>query len=155
MKTELLDKAHDHWSSGESLEAGRLIYEELHNSERPLWAASILNLCRPLIQRVPEIEAVYEIALNPSRWKEAHAAFQRVRQLTLQAERSKSKDAVYVGILFVAENAAKVSYNASMEPAPFDHDAGWWLVSNLRHIADTISDPTFEEKAWAVVSGSG
>jgi hypothetical protein len=101
-----------------------------------------------------------------SRWKEAHAAFQRVRKLTLKAERSKSTDPIYAGILYVAENAAKVSYNASIlgrldtqsysaqEPAPFDNDAGWWIVSNLRHVATTVNDPAFEKKAWAVVNGS-
>jgi hypothetical protein len=166
MNTKLMDEAHDRWSSGESLEVGRLIYEQLHNNDRPVWAAAILDLCRPLIPKVPEIEAIYEIALSPSRWKEAHAAFQRVRELTLKAERSKSTNAIYAGILHVAENAAKIAYNASIPgrsdnqlfsaqgPAPFDHDAGWWIVSNLRHVANTINDPTFEERAWAIVSGS-
>ena len=155
MNTELMGEAYNHWSSGDSLEAGRLIYEQISSDQRPLWAASILDLCRSLIPAVPEIDAIYDIALNRSRWKAAHAAFWPVRDLTLKAERSKSTDPLYAGILYVTENAAKVTYNASGDPAPFDDDAGWWLVSNLRHVADKVNDPEFERRAWAVVSGSG
>jgi hypothetical protein len=154
MNTELMDDAYRRWSSGDTLKAGRLIYEQLPNDRRPLWAASILNLCRSLIQRVSEIDAVHEIASNPSRWKEAHAAFWPIRDLTLKAERSNSTDPVYEGVLHVTENTAKVTYNASGEPIPFDEDAGWWLVSNLRYLIDKVNDAEFEKKAWSIVSSS-
>ncbi len=42
----------------------------------------------------------------------------------------------------------KVTYNASGEAAPFDHDAGWWLVSNLRDIVDQLGSPEFEARSW-------
>jgi len=62
-----------------------------------------------------------------------------------------------VAILFIAENAAKVIYNASVvldhnNPAPFDHDSGWWLVSTFRHVVDLINDAEFASEAWQVVS---
>ena len=149
MESKLIDEAFVHWSSGNPLEAGRIIYEQIPNDQRPLWAAEILNLCRPLIPNVSEIDAAYEIALNQSRWKEAHAAFTRVRHLTLAFENSNSKDFVYGGILYLAENTAKVTYNASGEFAPFDDDSGWWVVSNLRYVVDKVGDSELESKAWA------
>jgi len=152
MNRTLMEEAYMHWSSGNSIEAGRLIYDQIPNDERPSWAAEILDLCRGLIPRVPEIDAIYEIASDRSRWPEAYESFRSVRQLTLDAERSSSTDSVYAGILFVTENVAKVAYNASRGPAPFDHDAGWWLVSNLHHIADLVGTPEFESKAWTIVS---
>jgi len=151
MNTEPVDNAYREWSSGDPLKAGRLIYEHLPNDLRPQWAASILNLCRSLIPSIPAIDAIHEIALDRSRWKEAHAAFQHVRDLTLKAEESKLTDPIYAGVLYVAENTAKVTYNASGQPAPFDEDSGWWLVSNLRYVVDRVNNREFEEKAWSVV----
>jgi len=152
MNRMLMEEAYKLWSSGNSLEAGRLIYDQIPNDERPSWAAEILDLCRGLIPRVPEIDAIHEIASDRSRWPEAFESFRSVRQLTLKAERSSSIDAVYASILFVTENVAKVTYNASHGPAPFDHDAGCWLVCNLHHIADLVGTHEFESKAWAIVS---
>lgn len=151
MKYTLIDEAFSQWSSGNPLEAGRLIYEQIPNAKRPVWAAAVLAECRRLIPSVSEIDAVYEIALTPSRWHEAHAAFSAVRGLTLEAERSKSTDPIYKGVLYIAENTAKVIFNASGKPAPFDHDSGWWLVSNLRHVVDKLNDSEFELKAWRTV----
>lgn len=151
MKSKIIDEAFDYWSSKKPLESGRIIYNQIPNDQRPIWAAEILNLCRRLTSSVPEIDAVYEIALNQQRWKEAHDAFSRVRNLTLAFEKSKSKNSVYGGLLYLAENTAKVIYNASGEPAPFDYDSGWWLVSNLRYIVDEIKSSEFEAKAWSKV----
>ena len=144
-------QAFTHWSSGEALEAGRLIYERIPTEQRPLWAAAILDECRRLIHSVPEINKIYELALDRSRWREAHAAFWPVRTLTLKAEENKATDPLYKAILYVTENTAKVIYNASGRPAPFDHDAGWWLVSNLRHVVDLLNDADFGAKAWSLV----
>src|SRR5262245_46768010 len=42
-----------------------------------------------------------------------HVAFRAVRRLTLQYEKGKSKDEIYGGLLYLAENVAKVTYNAT------------------------------------------
>lgn len=155
MNPDTIAAAYVHWSTGSPLEAGRLIYEQIPDVRRPPWAAAILDLCRPLIPPVPEIDAVREIAADSRRWKDAHAAFRLVRRLTLEAEGTESATAVYRGVLYVTENAAKVIYNASGEAAPFDEDSGWWLVSSLRHVVDGIGGRSFEAQAWAVVSSFG
>src|SRR5262245_20950773 len=152
MKQKYIDEAYLHWKSGQPLEAGRILYEHIEVKHRPSWAGEILELCKDLISSVSEIDAVHKIAQDQNRWQEAHGAFRAVRTLTLQAEKSKNKDAIYAGMLYLAENAAKVTYNASGEDAPFDHDVGWWLVSNLRFIVDQIGNPEFEARAWDTVS---
>lgn len=152
MNPNLIAEAYSHWSSGNPLEAGRLVYEQIPNNQRPFWASRILDLCIPLIPPVPEVDTISEIAADRARWKEAHSAFWPLRQLTLKAEASTSTNRLYSGILYLAENVAKVTYNASNEPAPFDEDAGWWVVSTLRYLVDNVDDSTFAIKAWAAVT---
>jgi hypothetical protein len=148
LKQDIIIEASKRWSSGQTLEAGRILYEYLPNNQRPLWAARILAHCLQLIRSVREIDTIYEIAMDKTRWKEAHEAFGALRELTLKAERSKSNYEIYAGILSLAENTAKVAYNASGEAAPFDHNAGWRIISNLRHIVDKVKDVEFEVMAW-------
>ena len=149
MQHDYIDKATLLWTTGRSLEAGRTLYEHIPNGSRPGWAANILGLCRTLTKTIAEVDAVYEIALDATRWPEAYDAFQRVRKLTLQAEKIRVKDPIYVDILALAENTAKVTYNSSGAPAPFDRDAGWWIVHNLRTIVDDYNDDDFASEAWS------
>ena len=107
MKQDIIIEASNRWSSGGALEAGRILYEYLPNDQRPFWAARILAHCLQLICSVREIDTIYEIAMDKTRWKEAHEAFGSLRELTLKAERSKSADEIYAGILCLAENTAK------------------------------------------------
>ena len=108
------------------------------------------------LSRVPApaaVEAIVAIAAAPPRWAEAHAAFSAMRTLTLEAERGASGASPALrAVLYLAENAAKVTYNASGRPAPFDADAGHWLASNLRLVVERLADAQFEERAWLALS---
>ena len=148
MKQKYIDEAYQYWKNGQPHEAGRILYEHINVSHRPAFWPVILELCKDLIPSVSEIDVVHKIAQDQNRWQEAHEVFRAVRMLTLRAERSKNKDTICTGMLYLAENAAKVTYNASGEAAPFDHDAGWWLVSNLRDIVDQLGSPEFEARSW-------
>src|SRR5262249_42468352 len=120
---------HEHWASGQARRAGWAIYQAIPGRLRPGWAADILELSCSRLAAVPDpVRAVAEIGRDPQRWPEAYAAFSAVRKLTLAEERSHAGGVVYELVLFVAENVAKVVYNASGEPAPFDYDCGYWLV---------------------------
>lgn len=152
MKRKFIAEARPFWEEGQPLRAGEILYEHIRNQHRPQWAAEVLEICRNLIPAVPEVDAVHDIAKDSKRWPQAHQAFSAVRELTLRAERAEGSDDIYRAVLYVTENAAKVIYNASGEPAPFDHDSGWWLVANLRHIVDTLNDARFAAEAWRVVS---
>lgn len=147
MKQRLIDKVQEHWKAGRSLEAGRLLYENIPVELRPAWAAEVLAIARSHVPPIPEVEAVLEIASNPSRWPEARETFRAVRKLTLQAE-----EPLYEGVLILAENVAKVTYNSSGHPPPFDHDSGWWIAQNLKYIIEQVNDPEFTADAWSTLS---
>jgi len=137
------------WEAGRALDAGRLIYERIPPRQRPGWAARALEAVRGLIPKTPEIDSVLEIARDPARWRAAHAAFTAVRALTLEA-----KDPLVEAVLHLAENVAKVTYNASGGPAPFDHDAGWWVAQNLHGIISRGGEKasTLRAEAWSLLS---
>jgi hypothetical protein len=152
MKQSHIDEAALYWKSGKPLDAGRILYEHISNKHRPLWASGILDLSRKLINPVPEVDTVCEIAKTPLRWKEAYAAFTAVRMLTLRVEQDRVAEPLYKSILVVAENAAKVVYNASGGPAPFDNNAGWRLVRDVHHVVSLVNNSDFASKAWKIVS---
>jgi len=130
------------WSQGRFLDCGRVICEELSQEELVRWAAGLLKFCMRYGPSVPTIERVAALADAPSDWRFAHAAFSDVRAITLAAERAgASGDPLLKSMLYVAENTAKVIYNASGGPAPFDHDAGWWLVPCFEKFLQAVARP--------------
>ena len=137
------------WEAGHALDAGRLIYERIPPRQRPAWAAQALEAVRGLIPKMPEIDGVLEIARDPARWRAAHDAFTAVRALTLGA-----KDPLVEAVLRLAENVAKVTYNASGGPAPFDRDAGWWVAQNLHAIISRGGEKAskLRAEAWSLLS---
>lgn len=146
------ESLHELWASGEALRAGRAIYEAIPNASRPSWGADILEVACSQVPHVPtQVRAVIELAREPQRWREAHAAFSDVRNLTLAEESSHAGGEVFASLLAVAENAAKVVYNASGEPAPFDYNCGYRLVKSLRHLVETVGSPEFEQHVWALL----
>jgi hypothetical protein len=163
--TEWLTAAEDSWRHGDALEAGKLLYEHLVVNQRPGWALAVLDACCAGLSVPSEVEAVREIACTRARWAEAHAAFQAVRKLVLRGEqrRTDARGPEH-GVLYLAENVAKVTYNASFaaprlpmfEPAidvgAFDHDAGWWVAKNARWIVEHSTDSGLEARVWAALA---
>ena len=146
-------KARRSWDSGDYLTAGRLLYDCLRVDERPRWASSALDVAREIVGSLPEVDELVALASAPERWPQARAIFDRLRQLTLRCERQEDGDLRLKGLLYLAENAAKVIYNASRAPAPYDHDAGWWIVSCLAHLLDVVgTTPEIRDRAWRAIS---
>lgn len=139
------------WASGLDLDAGRILYEALATAQRPRWAAGVLRTACSRVASPTPVSHVLEIADEPSRWRDGHKAFSAVRALTLDSERTrKGRDAIGA-LLHLAENAAKVVYNASGAPAPFDHDAGWWIAPCLRAVVRAVDDGAFAKDAEAAL----
>ena len=136
------------WNADQALQADELICTQIADAVRPFWAARILDLCRRRIWSPFAVYVVCFIAKRRLFWRWGHSALDEVRRLTLRYEDSKSKDEVYGGLLYLAENVAKVTYNATNPPDPFDDDAGAWVVSCLRYLVDKINDPEFATQAW-------
>lgn len=135
------------WNA-DPLAAGVAIYSSVPNGRRPEWAANILAACCQRVGRVPKpVQNVIQLASETKKWKRAHDAFSGVRQLTLAAERKLDHY-----LLYVAENTAKVIYNASGSSAPFDEDSGAWLVRCAKEFADCENDPAFTMSLWSLIT---
>ncbi|MEO7714569.1 MAG: hypothetical protein ABIY70_00065 [Capsulimonas sp.] len=143
-----VDEARSYWQSGQAMEAGRILYDQLPVKKRPLWAVGILEACLPLIPPVAEFEHVRTLAHDPNRWREAHDAFSAVRALTLQNDKQPDSSELYGWMLVLTENTAKVIYNGSEEQAPFDYDAGWAVVACARGVVDAANQHDLEEEVW-------
>lgn len=146
-------RLYDLWTSGEELTAGQELYESIPNHNRPLWAAAILmfSIAESSLDLAP-VNDVLEIAQDERRWCEAHKAFGAVRDMTLKSE-SAGYSNEHVALLFIAEIAAKVTYNASGEPAPFDADSGAWMAKNFRHFVAVCHSAT-EQDSWKLLAPS-
>jgi hypothetical protein len=141
-------RAREYWESGRPLQAGKMIYENLPKEFRPHWAGNVLDVGRRRFPQVREVDEVYFISCAAPHWERARQAFEAVRALTL------ANPAAFPGaaLLFrLAENTAKVIYNASGGPASYDHNAGWKLVEDLHAMCEFLNDPEFTVEAAKAV----
>lgn len=142
------------WHSGErGLAFGRALFDRVPPRERPAWASAVLGVAMDQVIPIREVEDLVRIAEAQRRWGEAHAQFSRLRTLTLATEHVSNAHPMYKALLQLAETVAKVTYNASGQPAPFDYDAGWRLASDARRLAELSEDRAFEERVWLALSG--
>ncbi|MBT9456997.1 MAG: hypothetical protein IV097_10290 [Burkholderiaceae bacterium] len=74
------------------------------------------------------LDELLVVVRSPSQWHTAHGLFQRIREKTLAAERSRNGTAMAQRLF--EEVCAKTLYNLSGEPAPFDADSPYWVVPN-------------------------
>lgn len=138
----------------DSLVAGTTIYSAVPNDVRPEWAANVLNCCCEQVASAPQaVLRILELSDNAENWSKAHDAFSAVRSLTLTAEQNSDAERRGKLLLYVAENAAKVVYNASGSAAPFDADSGAWLVRSAKQFSDACNSGEFHELLWSVTVG--
>lgn len=138
----------EQWLDGDDIvDFGHRLMADLPPAQQVARAKAVLDLCRGRLPPIGAVERVATIAADPTRWAEGHDAFSAVRALTLREER-KATHAAYKALLFVAEIAAKIIYNASGTPAPFDRDSPWWLANNARTFARALADEVFTRQLW-------
>jgi hypothetical protein len=152
----LVKEAHTHWLNGDPYKAGDLLYDHIPVAERPAWAAKILSVAKDYLNiHIAEIERLLTIAATPETWPEAYDVFHSLRKQTLATEKShgggKDHD-IHVFLLLLAENVAKVIYNASGKTAPFDHDSGQAVVLTAAGVAEHLGDLAFSEYVWKAIS---
>lgn len=154
MDKTFLDQAWPLWRAGQLIDAGHLLFESMPEQDQPRWAIRLLKfaVARSGISSAP-VENLLRIADDPARWGEAHDAFRQLRRAGLALDRQNLTDEQHLllRLLCVGEITAKVVYNASGFPAPFDHDAGWWVASIFAHFLDRTGDAT--EQAWVMLCG--
>ena len=132
---------------------GRELHEGVLPDERPRWAAEVLMIACDVMRPVREVEDVLRAAETPARWAEGHVLFRRVRTLTLSSERTRRANRAHRALLDMAETVAKITYNASGRPAPFDAAAEWRLARDARLLAESLDDSRLEDRLWRALCG--
>ena len=101
-----------------NIQIGQQVFENLPNDIRPGWAGLILSRFDNYIKNIPvSITELFPIIDTKDRWKEAHGQFNKIRRFLLDNKNYQPE-----AYLILAELVAKVTYNASGQPAPFDYD---------------------------------
>ena len=160
MNNSDLQQAAKLWTTGEALEAGRLIFENLPSKERPRWAAGILKLVLDRSSVEPSLfSRVVTVAENEDLWKQGHQVFDSLRDTTLTFDdlrRSRAltnDEELLASIVLLGELVAKVIYNATNPLDEFDNDSGWYIAAHLRAFVDRWSrDEHFVLAAWMVLT---
>lgn len=99
------------------------------------------------IKNIPsEVSELILIIDDKERWREAHGQFSKIRQFLLKHKVYKPE-----AYLLLAENVAKVTYNASGQPAPFDSDSGWWIPKCALQVASYFADDKLEESILSAI----
>lgn len=130
-----------------NIEIGEQIFVSVPNDLKPIWAGIILAKFNNYIKDIPEpINGLYDIIKEPSQWKKAHYQFGLIRRFLLD-----NKQYPYETYLLLAESIAKITYNASGEPAPFDWDSGHYIPSLALQSGDFFKDERLEEDLKSIL----
>lgn len=145
-----LDSLRSEWSVDDVSVVGRTIYESVPPDKRPDWAGALLLYAAGENDLCSELKTIVELSFSDSKWiwMNAHDAFQAVRKLTLRSEKAGRRSARQQLVLDIGETAAKVIYNSSGGPAPFDHDVGWGMAARVKRLALLVAQNDFEDNCW-------
>lgn len=150
-----LSDAEYHWDGNRGYEAGILICPHVPCLLQPRWAFGILRL---VIQKAgvstPLFDELEEVALTPSKWGNAHRLFSEVRKVKLKHDKMIGQTGAvdeFSSVLAIAEQTAKVIYNATSPLDKFDEDSGAWIIAMFRGFVSYYDDDRFSEEAWEAV----
>lgn len=130
------------------IKLGKTIYESVPRQFRPDWGTSLLITFETAIKNVPiEIKELYEIADDEKRWKDSYEQFGKIRQFYLS-----HKTFLPETYLLLAEKVAKIIYNLSGHPAPFDNDSGDYIPSLALETADFFKDKEITDKIERILT---
>lgn len=130
-----------------NIETGQEIFEDLPNDIRPAWAGFILSRFDYYLKNIPScVLDLYQIINHEERWKEAHEQFSKIREFAL-ANKNYKPD-IYLSL---AELVAKVTYNASYGPAPFDYDSGHYIPAFALNVSEYFKDERLEEEVKSAI----
>ena len=116
------------WSSKDAAETGRIIFMAVPIGKRPDWAGAILLYCAGEDGLSDELATIVDLSYSDTKWEwiSAREHFNSIRDKILAIENSvRTADIHRSLILHIGEIAAKVIYNSSGGPAPYDRESGW------------------------------
>jgi hypothetical protein len=146
---EPLEELRRRWQS-EDMKACTVLAARLPAEAAVVFAGTALAAClATLPEQQKELSDLVGIGEDRGRWAQAHAAFDAVRRLTLERERGAvtSQDPTYI-VLFVAENAARVIYNAAGPTDPFDDDSAAWLLLTQAQMVRSTGSSELSDRIW-------
>lgn len=154
MESSVLTLAKKQWFEGDSLEAGRLLFERIPPGKRAAWACRLLEMA---VRAVGMSSHLYDelIALPQPEWINAKECFERIRNQTLALESSTYSwrpSSIELSLSYIAECVAKVVYNECETDDEFDEDSGWWIVRCLADLADSSGIPGLRDAFWEGLS---
>jgi hypothetical protein len=115
--------------------------------------ASALEACVSGAATPAEVRDVLRIAHDREQWAGAHAAFSAVRDRTLAAESSaRGRATAELALLYAAENVARLLYNATDPPDPFDADSGAWMLHSIATLVRFTSGSDLGERVWSIIA---
>ncbi len=124
------------------IQIGRQIFDDIPNNIKPGWAGLILSRFGNYVQHVPAaINELYPIIKKQETWKHAHHQYEKIRRLL-----PVNKKYLPEAYLLLAGNVAKVTYNCSNEPAPFNDDSGWHIPRLALQAATYFDDNRLEHE---------
>ncbi|WP_442592040.1 hypothetical protein ACSBL2_12525 [Pedobacter sp. AW31-3R] len=130
-----------------NIEIGKQIFEAVPMNLKPMWAGIILNKFNKYIKEIPEpIRRLNDIVKKADRWHEAHKQFGLIRRFLFDNTNYTPQEYV-----LLAESIAKIIYNSSREPAPFDFGSGYYIPSLALKTADFFQDERLEEDLKTVL----
>ena len=147
------------YDAGRYADAGFVRFEGFETSQsRIAWIVELLSICSAMMPECAEIRNLVDIGRVERRWDEAHTGFSRVRDLVLEEDRRRRASDPYDytiadAVLGISEQCAKVIYNESMAPMPFDRDSGWALVPAVVRLSQRCS-PAIAERWQSALLGS-
>jgi hypothetical protein len=125
---------------------GRRIFLAVPAHVRPGWAATLLELLAGVQDQVPtEVQDLLRLIEDADLWPAAHEQFTRIRQYALL-------HALDDDFLRLAEMVAKVTYNASNRPAPFDADSGWYIAGLAARVANRAADEALRREVYRLLA---
>lgn len=161
MSRQDFDAAIEFWSKLDIYNASKNLFYSVPRAGRPKWAVSILRTVVGKLQlNVVAVNSLLDIGDNRAEWNMAKAIFKAIRYETLSIDASRNfagkfKAEVEHHVLLLAEEIAKLLYNATDPDDPFDDDVGEGVVTSTKAIVDMVADREFAFKMWKMVIDIG
>ena len=127
------------WHDGDFYQCGEILSQSFNHRERQSWAAGVLREAVGYQEVSVVVGSLLDIVKDDSRWAEAKAEFNKIRSETIRLEETGG-NLELLGIFHLAENVAKITYNAWCSNYEFDEDAGYWIPSCVNFIISHVRD---------------
>jgi len=125
---------------------GGHIFNNVPDEIKPHWAGFVLSRFDKYFENIPEpVRELFPIIDDKGKWKNAHEQFTKIREFGL-VNQEYCKE-----YLRLAEFVAKVTYNASGEPDPFDSDSGHYIACFAFKIVERFGDGCLESEAKSAI----